>query len=474
MKKSLPIVAKVLLFILCVGILYSYISCRPLDIIDEVWNYGFARSIYDGLTPYKDFNMIIFPLFAFLMAPFSSEFMIYRLATSVLNVALMFLAIHIVQKYSTHKVIAIPLIAFFSLFKYCFPLATYSEMMYLFIILSFLYLKKYLDIQNPKNLFLAALFISLALITKHSVPAIIIIGMTPAIFYLCWKNRNIKDFMLYALGGVLPVLALIVHAVANGYLLEMIDLTIMGIGEFSTVSSQNWIFYLCIIACILFVLLLMLDKILNKTKLLHSYLVAVFALSSYFFFAPLPDIYHPCLAIFVMCSILSTVEAKFFIKELFLSGAMVLLSIFLLFPIASSYSIPETEYSCWECFENVPLEPRFINNHTAAISLIQKYRDMGFDVANCSLNAMTTSLIMEEHNGYFDLLMKGNLGIEGKKKVFAALGDKDVVIVLKDDSEWHTVLDYIKDTFVQIDSLVTDTVEYEIFVKPDVLASINT
>ena len=30
---------------------------------DEVWNYGFAYNISNGLIPYKDFNMIITPLF---------------------------------------------------------------------------------------------------------------------------------------------------------------------------------------------------------------------------------------------------------------------------------------------------------------------------------------------------------------------------------------------------------------------------
>ncbi len=35
---------------------------------DEVWNYGFSYAIYQGLTPYQDFNMIIPPLYPFFMA----------------------------------------------------------------------------------------------------------------------------------------------------------------------------------------------------------------------------------------------------------------------------------------------------------------------------------------------------------------------------------------------------------------------
>jgi len=41
---------------------------------DEIWNYGFAYNISNGLIPYKDFNMIITPLFPFLGSVFLSIF----------------------------------------------------------------------------------------------------------------------------------------------------------------------------------------------------------------------------------------------------------------------------------------------------------------------------------------------------------------------------------------------------------------
>ena len=33
---------------------------------DEMWNYGFAYNILNGLIPYRDFNMIVTPLYSFL------------------------------------------------------------------------------------------------------------------------------------------------------------------------------------------------------------------------------------------------------------------------------------------------------------------------------------------------------------------------------------------------------------------------
>lgn len=36
--------------------------------LDEIWNYGFSHSLYSGLVPYKDFNMVITPFYPFLMS----------------------------------------------------------------------------------------------------------------------------------------------------------------------------------------------------------------------------------------------------------------------------------------------------------------------------------------------------------------------------------------------------------------------
>ena len=37
---------------------------------DEIWNYGFAYNIATGLIPYKDFNMVVTPLFPIMSALF--------------------------------------------------------------------------------------------------------------------------------------------------------------------------------------------------------------------------------------------------------------------------------------------------------------------------------------------------------------------------------------------------------------------
>ena len=51
-----------LLFILIFLAILSIVLIKPLNNLDEIWNYNFARNIANGLVPYKEFNMLQMPL----------------------------------------------------------------------------------------------------------------------------------------------------------------------------------------------------------------------------------------------------------------------------------------------------------------------------------------------------------------------------------------------------------------------------
>jgi hypothetical protein len=55
------------LIIICILTLLFTLICVCLS-NDEIWTYGFSYNIATGLIPYKDFNMIITPLFPLLGA----------------------------------------------------------------------------------------------------------------------------------------------------------------------------------------------------------------------------------------------------------------------------------------------------------------------------------------------------------------------------------------------------------------------
>ena len=60
---------KIIKYLLLFIIILIFLNIIPFD-LDEIWNYGFAHSIYQGLIPYKDFNMVVTPFFPFFLSLF--------------------------------------------------------------------------------------------------------------------------------------------------------------------------------------------------------------------------------------------------------------------------------------------------------------------------------------------------------------------------------------------------------------------
>ena len=58
---------KILLGILLFILLFVFnLFIYPIT-LDEIWNYGFSYNILNGKIPYLDFNMVLTPLFSFIM-----------------------------------------------------------------------------------------------------------------------------------------------------------------------------------------------------------------------------------------------------------------------------------------------------------------------------------------------------------------------------------------------------------------------
>ena len=64
----------VLLFIIIFCITFCYSMFLTPSISDEIWSYSFCYNIASGLIPYRDFNMVITPLFSLLGSIFVKIF----------------------------------------------------------------------------------------------------------------------------------------------------------------------------------------------------------------------------------------------------------------------------------------------------------------------------------------------------------------------------------------------------------------
>ena len=120
MKKFRIIIFYFLLFFL---FLTWNMIVQPLS-IDEVWNYGFSHNISLGLVPYRDFNMILTPLYSFVMAIglriFGSSMLVFHIEHAAILTLLVYLLSFTLK--SRENSFAFLLIMFFpKAFAFLFP-----------------------------------------------------------------------------------------------------------------------------------------------------------------------------------------------------------------------------------------------------------------------------------------------------------------------------------------------------------------
>lgn len=110
-KKIINILIEILLFVFILAIMLGLILKNPIYNLDEIWNYNFAHEIVRGLIPYKDINMVITPLFPYLIAGllkiFGDELIVFRVIEALLMTSIFFITYKILSKIQGKKLYSI-------------------------------------------------------------------------------------------------------------------------------------------------------------------------------------------------------------------------------------------------------------------------------------------------------------------------------------------------------------------------------
>ena len=213
-KKIFKIIILILLVVLTVAYTYYF---RPI-VDDELYNYGFSHNIINGLIPYKDFNMIIPPLFNYLLASvlliFGSKLIIYH---SV--VALMIVSI----SYMCYKEIGLKAIAIYSLLL-IYPYAGYNIFSLLLLFILF-----YLNDKKIKNIdIIEAIIIGMLCLTKQTLALLVI----PSIIISKNKKKTIAIYLLF-------ILSFLIYLIVNNTIIEFFDYCLFGMFDFANKNSTG-------------------------------------------------------------------------------------------------------------------------------------------------------------------------------------------------------------------------------------------
>lgn len=213
-KKTKKIIIGIILIILTV--IYTY-YIRPI-VDDELYNYGFSFNITQGLIPYKDFNMIIPPLFNYLLAGilkiFGPKLIVYHVLIAVMLSAIFYICYETIGKKA--------FILYMLLLIY--PYAGYN-----IFVLSLLLLLYYLEEKNIKNLtIIEPIIISMMFLSKQTLGLLII----PSIIFS--KNKK-KTIIIY----LISIFAFLLYLVSNGTVIQFFDYCLFGLFDFANKNATG-------------------------------------------------------------------------------------------------------------------------------------------------------------------------------------------------------------------------------------------
>ena len=229
---------------------------------DNYFNYGFAYNIVNGLIPYRDFNMVLFPFAPFLNALilklFGSKMIIYFLFNSLIYVLIVYLADKLSKGVNT--------LIIFMLFI-C-GIGGYNALSILLVLL-LIYLEK-----EKKSDYLIGIITGISIMTNQKL----ILLLLP-VFY----KKNLESIFKRLIGIIVPFQMLSIYLYNTNSLTYFIDYTILGLFDFGN-DNLNFTIWIIVILIVLLSILYRFYKTKNKLWLY----CLVFSLLAF----PIFDQYH--------------------------------------------------------------------------------------------------------------------------------------------------------------------------------------
>lgn len=385
----------ILLFIFFYVLIFCFNFFKPID-LDLMWNYGFSQNVSKGLTMYKDFNMVITPLYPALTGLFMKLLGNNMIVFYIINSLYALLTLIIV--YKLDKSIIFPFFIYF-IFD---TSPSYNTLSVLFVFL-LIYLEK-----NKKSDYLIGIIISLAFLTKSSIGIFLAL---PTLYYIRKPKKIIKRIIPIIITNII----VIGYFYFNNALFDYINYAFLGLLDF---SNGNGNFNIITIIDILILIYIIREYL--KTKEFELLYIASFMIMAY----PLFNISHTLTAITPLVYYLLKKYKK--INNLILKTV----PIFILIPIVSliiNYVLCDPKY------DNNLFKYRYLQNeYMTDIEQLENYFQGNYDnVYFFLMESYLYKLTLDIPINEYDLTLKGNLGYNGEEEMIEKIKDlKDGSIIV--------------------------------------------
>ena len=394
-------------FLLFFFFLFWNLIVQPIN-LDEIWNYGFAHNIYNGLIPYKDFNMIITPLFPIIMSLpfyiFGSSLFVFHVEQAVLLTVIFYL----LDSYLKEK-------SYLLLLFMIFPLSIAFPSYNLFLFLLFLIIVKLEDMKA--NDYLIGLVLACFILTKQTVGLLMLL---PSLYYFKYPKKIVKRFI----GCFIPIIFFIIYLLYFNSFFQFLDLCLFGLFDFvSNSKGVNIFFFFSILMIGLIFYFIKKDKY----NINNYYLLSFFSIV-----LPLFDLYHfQIFFIAFLFVVFLETDFKIYLNiRLFVFLLLIGLSIInLYYRIDGKVIYPNNI----KYFEYRYLTGKYIQFSDSINQLIEKYDDK--EIIFLSADGYYFNIINDLKIDYLDLINTGNWGYNGSEKLLNVIKKKENCVFFVDKEE---------------------------------------
>ena len=483
MKKVISYIKKhnnVFVLILIALILITKAYNVYLNNGDESYNFLNSYKLANGLTIYKDNNVIITPLFFYIASIFlkilGENILVYRTLNLVISSFTFFLCYVIFKELKVNKRFSLlyTLIITALLSSLLGGGANYNILSYGFYLLGF-----YLILKLPKgNLksIVQGIMIFIIFLTYQKLGAAYFI----AIIVYEIINKDFKSLFKELFIAFLLLVIFLLYLYFNQNLYEFINYAILGMKEF---GSKNWAIEGNIFSILLFLLIPILtllsviittrtikDKlnIENNQEIVYKmYFSFIFAVFTYIIIIPIINVYHVFLAsILMLISLMYIID--FLIKPIIEESSIktvintIIICIIIVFLINDGKGVYEYINSSKCTSKHSPFYGVTINEELDnTLKNVGKYiQNNDKETIVLSTYAPLISLYLNDlDNGEYDLPLRGNLGKDGEMGLIEKIKKlKDTQILLLHETEEekemyqfaYDVADYIKQNYAYI------------------------
>lgn len=393
MKKNFLIL--LLLFIL---LLIFNLFLYPIT-LDDIWNYGFSYNILNGKIPYLDFNIVLTPLFSFIMTLPLMIFGNNILVFNIFNIFIILGCFLLLHSLIDDNMWLCALI-FFIPFPILYP--SYN----LFLLLLFLYLI-YLE-KNEKSDCLIGFIVGCLILTKQSVGVFLLL---PCLLYYL---KNKKKFISRLIGCIIPCSIFLIYLLITKSFMSFLDLCLFGLFDFAGNNSVTSKFYLFVFILICLVTIIFIVK---EPKNIYNY----YALMFYSISMPLFDAYHVGFQILVFV-LLCFINFNF-LKRLPIYSFAIFLVVYACLFVSYSYgnisSFKKMYPNNINHFEYRYLGSKQVDFTNEVSNYIKKNKDYKYMFLDS--NGYYFRIINDESASYLDLINMGNWGYNGSDKLINSI-----------------------------------------------------